>query len=64
MAAQARGIVHRDLKPNNINAGGVGQLKVLDFGVPRTEGARTHPRGHVPGHSRLQRAGASGGSRR
>jgi serine/threonine protein kinase len=42
-------IIHRDIKPENVNLGPTGVVKLMDFGIAKTEGLQMTRAGYVLG---------------
>jgi eukaryotic-like serine/threonine-protein kinase len=47
-AAHAEGVIHRDLKPDNVMVGAFGEVRVMDWGLARLEGASTPDHAETP----------------
>jgi TolB-like protein/Flp pilus assembly protein TadD len=60
-AAHARGLVHRDIKPANLMITGGGILKILDFGIARSNVTGITRTGHHPGTAAYMAPEQAGG---
>ena len=49
VASEAEGIAHRDVKPDNVLVGKDWRVKLMDFGIARSEGARLTQAGQIFG---------------
>ena len=60
----AKKIIHRDIKPENINLDSTGKVKLMDFGIAKSEGIALTRAGFTLGTPVLYGSGASAGAAR